>query len=435
MSNSLSANTQAILLLTAPLTVGKHMPVVDLLSAGEYKKLARFLREKQKEPADLLLQDSDKLIDGTLQFIDGGRFRRLLERGFLLSQAVERWQARAIWVVSRADDEYPKRLKVRLKEDAPPILYGCGDITILNTGGLAVVGSRHVDDTLVNYTEALGQLTARARQTTISGAARGIDQAAMRGALDAGGKVVGIMADSLERAAMTRENRSILMDGQLVLISPYDPGAGFNVGHAMQRNKLIYALSDAALVVSSDYQKGGTWTGAVEQLEKFRFVTVYVRSSGESQQGLISLLKKGAMSWPDPASPEALIETITAKESNERDLPVQDELSYAVRKEPADIYQVPQILFPGELRPHVRQATTLSNPAEELFDKVKDLLGRMTMPKTDIEVAEHLQITKSQAKEWLNRLVKEGALKKLSKPVRYCSACSLNPLPLFEQQD
>ena len=90
------------------------------------------------------------------------------------------------------------------------------------------------------------------------------------------------------------------MDGQLVLISPYDPSAGFNVGHAMQRNKLIYALADAALVVSSDYEKGGTWAGAVEQLEKLRLVPVYVRSNGETGKGLEALRRKGALPWPNP---------------------------------------------------------------------------------------------------------------------------------------
>lgn len=43
----------------------------------------------------------------------------------------------------------------------------------------------------------------------------------------------------------------------------------------MQRNKLIYALADASLVVSSDLNKGGTWAGAVEQLDKLKFVPVY----------------------------------------------------------------------------------------------------------------------------------------------------------------
>jgi hypothetical protein len=175
-------------------------------------------------------------------------------------------------VVSRADAEYPRRLKARLREDAPAVIYGCGDMALLESGGLAVVGSRHVDDSLIDYTMAVGRLAARAGRTLVSGGAKGIDQAAMRGALEAGGKVSGVLADSLEKTTMNREHRNLLLDGQLVLISPYDPSAGFNVGNAMQRNKLIYALADASLVVSSDLNKGGTWTGAVEQLDKLKFV-------------------------------------------------------------------------------------------------------------------------------------------------------------------
>ena len=57
----------------------------------------------------------------------------------------------------------------------------------------------------------------------------------MRGALEAGGNVCGVLADGLEKSVMNRENRNVLLDGRLVLISPYDPNAGFNVGNAMQR--------------------------------------------------------------------------------------------------------------------------------------------------------------------------------------------------------
>jgi predicted Rossmann fold nucleotide-binding protein DprA/Smf involved in DNA uptake len=94
------------------------------------------------------------------------------------------------------------------------------------------------------------------------------------------------------------------MAGRLVLISPYDPAAGFNVGHAMQRNKLIYALADAALVMSSDYQKGGTWAGATEQLDKLRFVPIYVRAQGEVGKGLEALRQRGALPWPGSITPE-----------------------------------------------------------------------------------------------------------------------------------
>jgi predicted Rossmann fold nucleotide-binding protein DprA/Smf involved in DNA uptake len=201
MNTSVSPNTQAILLLTAPLIAGRSEPSSDLLTQGEYKRLARLLREKQRQPSDLLTPDAVELLGECQPLIDGDRLKRLLARGFLLGQAVERWHTRAIWVVSRADGEYPKRLKTRLKEDSPSLLYGCGDTAILNTGGLAVVGSRHVDDVLVEYAESIGRLAAKARRTLVSGGARGIDQAAMRGALEVGGKAVGVSGDSLERAA------------------------------------------------------------------------------------------------------------------------------------------------------------------------------------------------------------------------------------------
>jgi DNA processing protein len=419
MRMSLLPNTQAILLLTAPLIAGHDEPSADLLTPSEYSRLARFLREKQQQPADLLAPDVQGLLQKCQYLVDSNRLKRLLARGFLLSQVIERWQTRAIWVMSRADAEYPRRLKMRLKDDAPPVLYGCGEAAIMDKGGLAVVGSRHVDDVLLAYTENIGQLAAKAGCTLVSGGARGIDQAAMRGALEAGGSVAGVLADSLERAALNRENRNFLMDGQLVLVSPYDPMAGFNVGHAMQRNKLIYALADSALVVSSDYEKGGTWAGAVEQLQKLRLVPVYVRSNGETSKGLEALRRKGALLWPNPETPEALVETLAAEVSLRKGIPGQKELFASVCEEPKQAYEVPQSLLPiKDSCPQLSVESPLA-PADELFAKVRELLGKMKAPKTDAEVAADLHVSKSQAKEWLQRLVKEGVLEKHPKPVRY----------------
>ncbi|PZN69545.1 MAG: DNA protecting protein DprA, partial [Candidatus Methylumidiphilus alinenensis] len=218
MNSALSPNTQAILLLTAPLIAGKVTVSTELLNLSEYKRLARHLRDLQRQPADFLSPESAELLSACTSVIDEMRLRRLLDRGFLLSQVVEHWQTRAIWVVSRADAEYPRRLKTRLREDAPAVIYGCGDRSLLETGGLAVVGSRHVDETILDYTMDIGRLCAKSGRTLVSGGAKGIDQAAMRGALETGGKAIGIMADSLERTAMNREHRNLLLDGRLVLI-------------------------------------------------------------------------------------------------------------------------------------------------------------------------------------------------------------------------
>ncbi|MDE0074061.1 MAG: DNA-processing protein DprA [Gammaproteobacteria bacterium] len=320
MNADLSPNAQAILLLTAPLLAGRRRrpprprtqrgsvgaAKLRPLSTAEYRDFAKRLRAIRREPADLLGSDARETVRESLASLDAERIHRLLGRGFLLAQAVERWRTRALWVVTRADPDYPRKLKTRMRGNAPPVLYGCGDRTILDGGGLAVVGSRKVKEDLIEYTEDVGKLSAEANTTIISGCARGVDQAAMRGALEAGGRSVGVLANGLERAALNRGNRSALMEGQLVLVCPYDPAARFVVGHAMQRNKLIYALSDAALVVNSDHGHGGTWAGATDQLDKLRFVSVYVRASGRRSKGLEGLLDRGATSWPNPRTPDEL---------------------------------------------------------------------------------------------------------------------------------
>ena len=327
MNDSLSLTTRAILLLTAPLIIGrKRQASAKPLAVGEYSRLARRLHELGCEPADLLRAGGRSVLKECRVDLAPERLDGLLDRGFLLSQAVERWRSRALWVTSRADPEYPRRLKMRLREQAPPVLYGCGNRENLCGGGLAVVGSRNVNDTLIAYAEGVGRVAAGAGRALVSGGARGVDQAAMRGALDAGGAVVGVLADSLERTAMRREHRSALMDGRLVLFSPYDPSAGFLVGHAMQRNKLIYGLADAALIVSAEFEKGGTWAGAIEQLDRYRFVPVYARSTGEMGRGVEALLERGARRWPDPNDPEALGPLLDAPREV---VPSPDQLSFA----------------------------------------------------------------------------------------------------------
>lgn len=456
MTPALSQNAKAILLLTAPLIAGRGSSSQELLTPGEYKRLARHLRELQHQPADLVSPDSAELLRACQPVIDKDRLERLLGRGFLLSQVIERWQARAIWVVSRADPEYPRRLKCRLREDAPAVLYGCGDISLLESGGLAVVGSRHVDDSIIDYTMDVGRLAARAKRTVVSGGAKGIDQAAMRGALEAGGNVSSVLADSLEKTAMNREHRNLLIDGQLALISPYDPNAGFNVGNAMQRNKLIYALADASLVVSSDLNKGGTWTGAVEQLDKLKFVPVYVRSTGTRSTGLDALRNKGAMPWPNPqnvnsfesvfdvvvptsevstqsnlslssndetpdlaTAPPAMPATAPTSEAEKESLRIasSDEQSSPVQAIPVPSAKAEPDAVDKMASESLEIAST---PAETLFVTVREVLQQLLKtPMKDAEVAATLDVSNAQAKAWLKRFLDEGAIEKQKKPAGY----------------
>ncbi|MEO6061563.1 MAG: DNA-processing protein DprA [Thermoflexales bacterium] len=443
MTQELSPNTQAILLLTAPLIAGRGSSSTELLTPGEYKRLARHLREINHQPADLLAADNAELLRACQTIADADRLRRLLGRGFLLSQVVERWQARAIWVVSRADVNYPARLKTRLRDDAPAVLYGCGNIGLFEAGGLAVVGSRQADDALIDYAMNVGGQTARAGRILVSGGARGIDLAAMRGALEAGGRAGGVLADSLERTALEREHRNLLLDGRLALVSPYDPGAGFNVGNAMQRNKLIYALADAALVVSADLNAGGTWAGAIEQLERYKFEPVYVRSTGASMPGLDALLRKGALAWPNP-DPDAALADLLDEAASTEPRPTASTPSLFPASGPSDggsppsgflepaanpesIFEPAPEYSVSAIQSEAREAQVAPGdkpdagiPSETLFAVARGAILRVAAaPVTSAQIADVLGVSTAQAGAWLNRLVAEGTLERLSKPVRY----------------
>lgn len=433
----LTTNTKAILLLTAPLIIGRGTPAAELLTPGEYKIFAQRLHEIGRQPADLLGPDPATVMEESRTFIDPGRLQRLLARGLQLGQAVDRWRQRAIWVVSRADPEYPRRLKARLKGQAPAVLYGCGDVGAADEGGLAVVGSRHVDEELIDYALEIGSLAARADRPIVSGGAKGIDQAAMRGALEAGGRVCGVLTDSLERQVLTREHRDMVLDGRLILVSPYDPNAGFNAGHAMQRNKVVYALADASLVVSSDVDRGGTWAGAIEQLKKLRLVTVYVRSTGTPQRGLDALKSAGAIPWPNPATPEDLHTLL--EESQEQ--PVEKQLLLAaqieavstpkahgaVKREAQD--ETPDnsdAIAPDSQEAFAAEpAAPAQDASERLFDTARSIIIEFAQhPIKDGELAEALRVPKPLAKAWLERLVHDGLLQKRKQPAAYVVSSS-----------
>ena len=291
-----------------------------------------------------------------------------------------------------------------------------GRSRFLNAGGLAVVGSRNNNGSLEQYAEKIGRLAAWSDQPLVSGGVRKIHQAAMRGALEAGGQAVEVIANNLEQAALNYDNRSHLIENRLVLVSPNDPCAGPHADQAMQCNKLIYAFSNAALVVNSDINRGGTWAGAIEQLTKLRFVPVYVRSTGQNREGLEALRKKGAFSWPNPESPEDLVSTFRPEPSRpgvvSEDLPLLNHLSQKTNM-PLNEKPPPEDATQSSPSPASDAPNSPSEEAEELFSKVRDLLLPLLEEKKKFKkIAETLNVADGQTKKWLERLIAEEVVEK-----------------------
>jgi len=320
------------------------------------------------------------------------------------------------------------------------VLFGCGNKELLNTGGIAVVGSRKAGDEDLHFTHALGVKAASHGTCIISGGARGVDETAMLAAMNAGGIVIGVMADSLLKAATASKWRKGLMDGNLVLVSPFYPEAGFNAGNAMARNKYIYCLADAALVIHSG-TKGGTINGAEENLKK-QWVPLWVKPTRDTSAANSLLVKKGGF-WSAEHIEQLELSSLTEATSlntvksseNQNDLfsqigdqpdifsdviheaePLNIKNTSTKSKSVLDIEPEPKFTYDdGD-----SEGTKQVNEAADFYQLfLKELLRLTKAPLTVEDIIVQTQLHKSQVAEWLKRATEEGHIKKLNHPVRY----------------
>lgn len=288
---SLREETQVAVLLCAHTGSEPAQP----LSSSEYVRLVQWLQEKGFPPEALLSPDMHLLLleaEGALG-LSAERLEQLLGCGGQLALWLEGWSNAGMWLASWNDTEYPPVLRKKLNHQASVLLYGFGNPILLQQGGLAIVGSRHASDSLVEVARRLANGCAREGWTVISGGAKGVDRATMLGALEEGGTCVGVLAADLARIAASPSLRDYLLGDKLCLISPYHPKSGFTVGNAMGRNKVIYALAEFALVMACEEGRGGTWAGAVENLQH-RWTPLFVYTGEESPTANNTLLQMGA---------------------------------------------------------------------------------------------------------------------------------------------
>ena len=305
-----------------------------------------------------------------------------------------------------------------------------------------MVGSRNTSKSDLEYSRKLGAMAAEDGETIVSGGARGVDETAMLGALEVEGTVIGILANGLLRASSSAKYRRYLMDNNLGLISPFYPDAGFNVGNAMQRNKYIYCLADAAMVVHSG-DSGGTWTGAKENLRK-QWVPLWVKQTDDAAAGNAAIVDAGgnwvsgdinAIDFP------ALFVVGTLPTEAEDDLfgsrPGEKEREFVLTQTLPEA----EVLSDSDVKPalesaidsesvqitQVRELDTedRSNRSECEQISFYDLFLMKAEPLcsgaavTAQQLVELLAVNKTQINAWLKQAVADGKIQKLSKPLRY----------------
>lgn len=412
LDHVLSPDTQVVLLLCGRFGRSRNGPTP--LNDSEYNHLAVWLQRQNMRPADLLAEDGRRRLSEDLPPVPPSRLGELLERGVALALAVEGWISRGLWVLSRSDERYPARLRgKRGRPPAPPVLYGAGDVGLLSDGGLAMVGSRDAGEEALDFVREVARTCAEQDIQVVSGGARGVDNEAMTAALASGGCAVGVLANDLSRTATRGNYRGAIQDGRLTLVSPYDPGSGFNVGHAMRRNRYIYGLADYGLVASTSFGSGGTWQGAVEAIKIGDPVFVWV-GGRDVPEGNQELVRKGALPFPE-APWQKLGETLEeAHSSSKIGEPVQEKLI----DEDARAASRAKVPLPGPSAEHEPPAS----PKTAYEAVLPVMLGHLRQPLSGEDLARHLDVGLGQARAWLAKAVEERRVDKHSKPVRYVAS-------------
>ncbi len=412
MSRFLTEDTKAILLLC-----GMPGKPEKILTQTEYTQLVCWLMKAELRPSNLL--ESDNIAAAAKgAMLAKQRLKTLLGRGVQLGFAIEEWQRNGIWIMSRSDKDYPECYKKHLRKQAPPLLFGVGNRDLLKGGGLAIIGSRNVDEEGETFTRRVAGLCAINKTSVISGGARGVDQIAVNESIKQGGFNIAIVADNLLKKSLERDNRNAIANQQLLLLSSFHPQAHFTVGSAMGRNKLIYAMADYALVVSAEAKKGGTWTGAVEELKRENSKRVFIRAEGNVPAGNKQLLELGGIA----------VQNFTEKNFKQQLQKTaingsQQQINFSKDEQIAKQNVQYETTLPLDNLLIQESAQKTYRSHRTIFETILPIiLERLEQPLNVEELAQELEVNKTQLNVWLKEAVKLKKINKLTKPVRYQKA-------------
>lgn len=243
---------EGFLLLTSQL----GNPDRNALTPAQLRELTRRMASAPRISADRDLELADLLELGYGREL-AGRILALLEEQELLKCYVNRGRKAGCVPITRVTPEYPVALRQRLGGETPGVLWAKGDLSLLNTPAVALVGSRDLRPENRKFAEEAGRQAAKQDLTLISGNARGADVTAQNACLRAGGRVISIVADRLTDHSVKPNVLYLSEDG-------FDEE--FSAQRALRRNRCIHAMGSAVLVAQANLQKGGTWDGTSKNL-------------------------------------------------------------------------------------------------------------------------------------------------------------------------
>jgi DNA processing protein len=205
-------------------------------------------------------------------------------------------------VLSFEDEAYPWRL--REIYDPPAVLWVRGDVRVLSRAGIAVVGTRQPSPYGAGMAELLSRDLANRGLAIFSGMARGVDTAAHKGALDAGGKTVAVWGTGID-VVYPKENKKLaenIVAGGGAIVSEYPLGTFPAPQNFPVRNRILSGMSVGVLVIEAGEYSGTRITARCAMEQNRDVYAVPGNVTNKNAWGPNTLIKQGAKltaSWED----------------------------------------------------------------------------------------------------------------------------------------
>ena len=380
-----SDNAMSAILLCSYIGINKD-DTIKPFSIGEWNRFLDKIIEMKLDPSVVLSKDLKILTQLKYNSNEIERIKKLVSRGGAVAFEIDDMSNKGIEVITLFDTDYPVLLKRKLKRKTPPILFYAGDIKLAKKIGIAVVGSRDVDQAGIEFTRELVSRAAEERLVVYSGGAKGVDTISEITAIENGSAVVSFIADSLIAKIKKKEVLKNILHQRLLLISDVKPEAGFSAARAMNRNKYIYAAAYGAFVISSDYNKGGTWAGAIENI-KNNWTKEFVWNH-KKYNGNLKLIEKGAI--PYELSNEKIYDSITKKENNYDQIDIFNLSTIAVNENSKEY--------------NILENQEIMN-SKDIYDVIKNYIIENIGSGMSLEQAsDQFKVAKGQMKVWMKRL-------------------------------
>lgn len=221
------------------------------------------------------------------------RARVLLSRAKRVYGCMQAYEEQGYCILTPEDDRWPERL-LGMGGDMPRFLFAKGNMEILEAQAAALAGSRSIQRETMRIAYRCGRMIAEEGLAMVCGGAQGVDAAAQKGLLDAGGSLILVPALPVSQLLRSGEYERAMQQGKLLILCDTLPDEPFSAPKALSRNHTIYALGEAAVVVAARVGVGGSWQGATDCMNQ-GWTDVFAVDEGLADMaGCRALLERGA---------------------------------------------------------------------------------------------------------------------------------------------